>query len=115
MNIQVIRGDTVQFKFQRVNSDGVILDTPYAMFFSVKETANKERLVFQKTLDDMMMDEEGYWHFTIWPEDTNGKQYGNYVFDVEVIPQENYKSTVAFGTFKLLPEVTWAQNETNGG
>lgn len=115
MNIQMIRGDTARFKFQRVNSLGVITETPYAMFFSVKETANKERLVFQKTLDDMMMDEDGYWHFTIWPEDTNGKKYGNYVFDIEIIPEVGYKSTVAYGTFKLLPEVTWVQNEVNGG
>lgn len=111
MQIQIIRGDTAKYKFKRVNAQGTILTRPDALFFSVKETATKEKVVFQKTIEDMWMDEQGFWHFTIEPEDTNGKQYGNYVFDIETIANDGIKTTVAYGVFKLLPEVTWVENE----
>lgn len=113
MNIQIIRGDTAKYKFQRVNSEGVITTRPSSLYFTVKETANMESVVFQKTIDDMTQDEDGTWHFTIEPEDTNGKQYGDYVFDIEVIEAESVKTTVAYGVFKIKPEVTWVQNEVN--
>jgi hypothetical protein len=111
MNIQIIRGDTAKYKFQRINSEGVIKTEPRALYFTVKETANKERVVFQKTMEDMTIDEDGTWHFTIDPDDTNGKQYGDYVFDIEVIAMNMDKTTVAYGGFKIKPEVTWVQNE----
>lgn len=114
MKIQMIRGDTVKFKFQRMDCSGVILTTPAALYFTVKENATRETVVFQKTIEDMTLGEGGFWHFTVEPEDTNGKKYGNYVFDIEVIADNGDKTTVAYGTFDLLPEVTWAQNEVEG-
>jgi hypothetical protein len=113
MNIQIIRGDTAKYKFQRIDSEGVITTRPRHLYFTVKETANKKAVVFQKTIDDMTLDEDGTWHFTIEPEDTNGKQYGDYVFDIEVINMNAIKSTVAYGVFKIKPEVTWVENEVS--
>lgn len=109
--IQMIRGDTVKYKFQRVGGDGQVITTlPDSLYFTVKESANKLNYVFQKNLDDMTFDSDSYYHFTIEPEDTNNLQYGNYAYDIEIIV-DGVKTTVAFGTFTILPEVTWVQNE----
>lgn len=110
--IQIIRGDTAQYKFQRVDGDGHVITTaPDALYFTVKESTNKLNYVFQKRLDDMTLDSDGTYHFTIEPTDTNGLQYGNYAYDIEVIV-DGVKNTPAIGTFNILPEVTWVQNET---
>lgn len=109
--IQLIRGDTAKYKFQRLDGEGHVITTlPDSLYFTVKETTNKLNYVFQKTLDDMTVDSDNYYHFTVEPEDTNGLQYGNYAYDIEIIVG-GVKTTVAFGTFSILPEVTWAQNE----
>lgn len=109
--LQMIRGDTVKYKFQRKDSEGeVITATPDALYFTVKETTTKQRPVFQKTLEDMQMDSDGNWSFTIEPADINGLQYWKYAYDLEVI-QGGVKTTISIGTFIIKPEVTWAQNE----
>jgi hypothetical protein len=109
--IQIIRGDTAKYKFQRLDGDGQVITTlPDSLYFTVKESANKLNYVFQKTLDDMTVDSDGTYHFIVEPEDTNGLQYGSYAYDIEVII-DGVKTTVAFGTFTILPEVTWVQNE----
>ena len=109
--IQIIRGDTAKFKFQRLDGDGqVITTTPDYLYFTVKESSNKLKYVFQKTLDDMTVDSDGTYHFVVEPENTNGLQYGNYAYDIEVIT-DGVKTTIAYGTFNILPEVTWVENE----
>lgn len=109
--LQMIRGDTAKFKFQRLDADSqVITLTPDSLYFTVKETVNKLAIVFQKTLDDMTIDSDGTYHFVIEPTDTNGLQYGNYAYDLEVI-QDGVKSTISIGKFVITPEVTWVQNE----
>lgn len=110
INLSQIRGDTVSYKFQRKNDAGVITTRPEELFFTVKEAATQEKFVFQKRLDDMTLDEDGTYHFTVEPANTNGLQYGDYVFDIEVI-DSGVKSTVAFGVYTILPEVTWVENE----
>lgn len=110
-NLELIRGDTAKFKFQRIDADGnPIMTVANELYFTVKENTKTKPFVFQKTLDDMTFDEEGFYHFVIEPEDTNGLQYWDYSYDVEVI-QNGVKTTVAIGKFNLLPEVTWVQNE----
>lgn len=109
--LQMIRGDTAKYKFQRLDAAGQVITTmPDFLYFTVKETVNKLAIVFQKTLDDMTVDQDGTYHFTIDPKDTNGLQYGDYAYDLEVIA-DDIKTTIAIGTFTIKPEVTWAQNE----
>lgn len=110
ISLSQIRGDTINYKFQRENDEGVITTRPEDLFFTVKEAATQEQSVFQKRLNDMTLDEDGTYHFTVEPADTNGLQYGDYVFDIEVI-DNGVKSTVAYGSYKILPEVTWVENE----
>lgn len=109
--LQMIRGDTAKYNFQRLDAGGqVITTTPDALYFTVKETTNKLAVVFQKKLEDMTIDSDGTYHFTIEPADTDGLQYSNYAYDLEVI-QSGVKTTIAIGKFVIKPEVTWVQNE----
>ena len=65
----------------------------------------------EKTIDDMTFDEEGIYHFTIEPKDTDKLAYGKYVFDIEVI-DKNVKTTICRDEFKITEEVTFSENES---
>lgn len=112
MNISVIRGDTKLFKFERKDSSGeTITDTPASIFFTVKEEDLPDEFLIQKTIDDMQMDEDGVWRFTLAPEDTDEMEVGTYKFDIQITSQEGVKTTVAIGAFRVTEEVTFASNE----
>lgn len=113
MTLRIIRGDTYQYKFQRKNSDGTpILVEADKIFFTVKKSEEDKDFVLQKTIEDMTFDEEGFYHFTIEPEDTDGLKYGDYVYDIEIIMDRGkYKKTRKRGVFKIDYEVTFVENE----
>lgn len=109
--MELTRGDTGQYKFQRLDADGQVITTaPTAMYFTVKKSYQSATAEVQKTLDDMTIDEDSYWHFTLDPEDTEALDIGNYVYDIEVTT-EGVVSTIAKGTLKLLAEATWYTNK----
>lgn len=62
----------------------------------------------------MTFDQDGTYHFTIEPTDTNNLKFGTYVYDIEV-KQNGIVSTIAMGDFILLDEVTYAENEVQNG
>lgn len=106
-----IRGDTKKYYFQRKDRNGdIITATPDSIYFTVKRDYTDTKVVFQKTIHDMTMDEDGTWHFTILPTDTNGLKYGNYVFDIQVT-QDTVVTTIAKGVFTVEQEVTFVENE----
>lgn len=107
----LVRGDTGAFKFQRLDSSGeAITTTPTAIYFTVKKSYSHADDIFQKTLSDMTMDEDGTWHFTINPVDTASLDYGQYVFDLEVTT-DDYVQTIAKGKLLLEEEATWVGNK----
>ena len=107
----IVRGDTGAFKFQRLDSNGdAITAAPTAMYFTVKKSYSYATDIFQKTLADMTMDEDGTWHFIIAPEDTASLDYGSYVFDLEVTT-DDYVQTIAKGKLILEEEATWVGNK----
>lgn len=109
--IKATRGDTIALAFQRKDMDGeVIMDTPTAMYFTMKETFNTMPYVVQKTLEDMEMDAEGVWHFVIAPAETEALLFGDYVFDIEVTDGDAV-TTIAKGEIKLEGEATWRANK----
>lgn len=113
MNIEIIRGDTKTLKFQRKSKAGeLITEKPDKMFFTVKKGCYTKDYLFQKRLDtDISYNEDdNYYRFTIEPSDTDELDYGDYVFDIEIITGEVVK-TIAKGTLKILEEVTFAENE----
>lgn len=122
--MQFRRGDTFKFKFQRLDSNKEVItqdSVPADIYFTVKYNTYHDNYCFQKKLIRNSVEEQGiifgednYYHVTINPNDTNGLQFGNYNYDIEIVTN-NYKKTIAVGTLTLLEEVTFASNETNGG
>ncbi len=106
-----IRGDTCQYTFQRIDNEGhPILTTPDGMYFTVKKSFFVKEPVFQKKLSNMAMSQDGTWRFTVEAEDTNNLDYGNYVYDLEVV-DDGAVTTVSKGDFIIEGESTWAVNE----
>lgn len=109
MYLSIRRGDTKFYKFKRRNKNNeAILEKADRIYFTVKDVT--KQIIFQKTIDDMSFDEEGVYHFIIEPEDTDGADFGDYDYDLEVIAN-GIKRTLALGTFKIDKEVTYAQDE----
>jgi len=110
MNLR--RGDTGKFKFQRLDAEGQPITTiADEVYFTVKKNTKTQDYLIQKKLEDMTFDEDGTYHFVIEPEDTNSLKYSDdYVYDIEVT-QDGDVSTIALGTFSLQEEVTFASNK----
>lgn len=116
LSLSMIRGDSATFHFHREDADGtVITETPTDVFFTVKESFDDDGFVIQKKLSDgsITIDQNYEYHFTILPDDTNELEFGDYVYDVEVIRNEagTDKQTISKGSFNLETEVTYAINE----
>lgn len=110
-DIILTRGDTCQLKWQRLDEEGEpITDIPDKMYFTVKKGFKTQNPIVQKTLEDMELGDDDYWHIVIAPDETDGLAYGEYVFDLEVI-NAGIKQTIAMGTFTVGCEVTFARNE----
>lgn len=107
----MVRGDSKAYKFQRKDREGNILtDTPSTLFFTVKTSFNTQDFVLQKTLENMYITQDGYWHFVLNPEDTENLPYGKYCWDIQVV-QDGFKTTIARGHLELTKESTWEMNE----
>ncbi len=112
--MEMTRGDTFEFRFQRQTADKQIITTkPDKMFFTVKNNTYLQKSLIQKKLEDntITYDEEtNYYHVTINPEDTNDLSYGDYSYDIEIIDKGKVK-TIAKGILRITDEVTFASNE----
>lgn len=110
------RGDLYPVRFQVYDPDDehvtqVDFSQIYATF---KRTSKDKTPLFQKALSRGTIEKinDGDYQFIIEPEDTNSLQYGEYVFDIELINDSDprIKQTI-YGTLRLSDEVTWAENE----
>lgn len=110
MEIIMPRGDLRVIQFS-INSQG----EPYTLFdeiyFTVKKTVTNKNFEFQKRLStgDIQLVNNSY-EFTIEPADTDGLDYGKYVFDIELVKEGSIKQT-SVGSLTLTSEVTFAENE----
>ncbi len=115
MNIELIRGDTLDLKFQRkLSNNEVITEVPDKMYFTVKSSYYDEDYLFQKRLEDGSItfnSKDNYYYFTIEPEDTNDLNYSTYVYDIEII-KDGIVKTILKGKLKIKEEVTFALNES---
>lgn len=109
--MNITRGDTKSFKFQRKSEGQPITAEADNIYFTVKYSNSVEDALIQKTISDMTFDENYFYHFTILPSDTNGLEYGNYSYDIEVKVGDTYVKTIAKGTFTIEEETTFAENE----
>lgn len=108
------RGTTFRLKAQRKDCEGnPILSEPEELYFIVKKRWTDKNAVITKTLEDMTFDEEGYFHFTIYPEDTEKLAYGKYVWDLTPVDADNlYREKPAHGFLIIGNSSGWIINET---
>jgi len=108
--MELIRGDTAKFKFQRHDAEGNVIGTKAdEIYFTVKTNGYSDRVLLQKRIEDMEFDENYYYHITINPEDTDDFEYGTYQYDIEIV-QDNNKTTTR-GEFIVDEEITFASDE----
>lgn len=109
--MELIRGDTGVYKFQRHDADGkVIMEKADEIYFTVKTNGYSDEVLLQKTIEDMDFDQNGYYHFIIQSSDTDNLNFGTYQYDIEII-QNGMKTTVARDEFILEEEITWVIDE----
>ena len=94
--IELIQGDVSPiFKFQRKYSDGTVIPTqPQKMWITFKQNSNCNESLFQKTLEDGITFEEGYYKFQLISKDTCDLNYGTYGFDIAIINEQGEKKTL---------------------
>lgn len=111
------RGDSFLLdKFRPVDKAGnvVQLQDTDKLYFTVKRDSYNNSFLFQKKLSEgIELQDDGYYHITIEPADTNGLDYGSYVYDIQLKRTEpkDYVKTLINGTITLTEEVTWEVNE----
>ena len=110
------RGDTFAFKTPIKFADGspVTYGDIDTLFVTCKaRPTNTSPILFQKSIDDINIDEEGYCHVVFKPEDTETLEYGKYFFDIEVTLRNGYRKT-ALHSFVLKEETTTHGGDANG-
>lgn len=116
-NLQTIginRGTSIRLKAQRLDANGnPILTKAEEIYFIVKKKWTDSAALITKDLSNMTFDEEGYYHFTIAPEDTENLAYGQYVWDFTAVEAaDTYRAKPAHGYFLIGNSAGWIINET---
>lgn len=116
-NLQTIginRGTSLKLKAQRIGVDGnPIMTIAEEIYFIVKKRWTDETAQITKDLSQMTFDDQGYYHFTIEPTDTEGLDYGKYVWDFTAIEDNDaYRVKPAHGYFIIGNSAGWIINET---
>lgn len=108
--MKFIRGDSCPFKIKLQYKDElknpVQLNDIDTLFVTCKtNSASNSFILFQKTLNDVEIDSEGYCHIVFEPKDTEKLAYGKYVFDIEVTLKNGYRKTY-YDSFEITNETT---------
>lgn len=107
------RGTTRYYRARRINYSGdPILTKAKGVYFIVKKSWKDETALITKTINDMTFDEQGYYHFSITPDDTEKIPYGTYVWDFTAVGNgEQYRAKPAHGVFIIGNSAGWIVNE----
>ena len=112
--IELVQGDTSPiYKFQRKYKDGTVITTqPKKMWITFKINHNYEDSILQKTLENGIKFEDGYYKFQLFSEDTYNLSYGKYGFDIAILNENNEKKTLLNdGELEIIPHYTKKKNE----
>lgn len=113
MRIAMPRGDIYPVRFQVYETETEITHIDFTQIYMTCKRSTKDvNPLFQKSLSagTIVKISDGDYQFRIEPEDTNNLQFGDYVFDIELIYEDQIKQTTC-GTLKICDEVTYAVNE----
>lgn len=118
-NLQTIslnRGTSLNIKARRRDKNGnPILSPAQNVYFVVKKQWTDKDALINIDIDRMTFDSEGYYHFTITPEDTEKLRYGQYVWDFTSVENNNqYRAKPAHGYLIVGNSAGWIINETEG-
>ncbi len=114
--LEFIRGDTFAFKFKIKTGNEILTSKEEieTLFITCRKyTKETSKINFEKKIDDIEIDEEGYFHVKFNPEDTEKMNYGVYFFDIEVTLKNGYRKTKLF-KFKITEETTIHGGGANG-
>lgn len=108
------RGTSFKLRGRRIDANGnPILTPPEELYFVVKKRWTDKTALITKTLEDMDFDEDGFYHFTIFPEETEKLDYGKYVWDFTPVDDNNiYRQKPAHGYLVIGNSSGWIINET---
>ena len=112
-DIVMHRGDKVDKKFRVINKvTKEPMDIAFDdIFITFKMVYLSETVTFQKRMSNGdIVFHDGYYHFSIMPEDTDNLPFGKYDYDIEVVRNGQIKQTRA-GKLYITNEVTYASNE----
>lgn len=111
--MKIKRGDTKRYKFPRKVDGKIVKERAEHVYFTVKENkSDNAKAVLQKTIDDMQFDEDGYYHITLLPDDTNDLQIKTYPYDIEVKIGDDYVQTInKEEEFKVVRDYTRPEDE----
>lgn len=109
--MKIIRGDNKTFTFQRKDADGkVITEKPNKIYLTIKQNEYEKQVLIQKTFDDGIRFENNTYYVDFVPEDTDNLNFGEYVYDIEII-NGDVKKTIKKDIFVIESEVTHKENE----
>lgn len=91
-----VRGDTFAFKKKLKFADGSPVkanDVEMLLITFKSEPKDSSPIIFQKKLNDVIIDQDGYCHVVFKPKDTEKLVYGTYYFDIEVTLTNGLRKT----------------------
>ena len=94
--ISIYCGNDKTFIFERINASGETITTrPQKIWFSVKGKIENMGFIFQKTMDNgIIQREDGCWEVSIDADDTATVLPGKYVCDVKIIDEQGEARTI---------------------
>jgi len=94
--VDFIRGDTQPLRVKITHEDKTpirVWEIETLYITCRKKTTRLSPVLFQKNLEEVNIDEEGYCHFVIDSADTEQLSGGQYPFDIEVTLKNGYRKT----------------------
>ena len=113
--MNLTRGDPLNVKFPIIyaNGESVAKEDVASIYVTFKKSPYLKEHILQKTIEQITVNKEGLYCFTIAPEETETLSYGEYVFDIEVTLTNGYRKTKV-GTLTLTEETTFHGGEEDG-
>lgn len=108
------RGDTkVLKKFRPVDNSNIplTLSENDKIYFTLKR-GEKGKKILQKTIGEgIILQDDGYYHITLNPEDTAELDAGSYRYDIELNVGNYLVSTLIEGEIVLLQDITTKEDK----
>ena len=110
MIIKVHKGNYFAKRFKILDKNKKPVNIGFKnIIMTFKDNFSSPNILFKKSLHngDITKDDEGYYHFSINPEDTQDLKYADYVFDIQIRNESpKIKKTIVTGMLRIEPVTT---------